>query len=407
MKYYLLNIAIDKYFDENIKDLHNASFDAERLQKALTENYGFELVERVLLNELATRENIIETINNLCFSLEDNDCLLIYFAGHGNINSKTKIGYWLPYDSNSSISSYIPHSTIIDMIEGIDAKHILIISDSCFSGTFLNNSRGDSNKHYEKLLEKKSRYVFSSGRDEPVSDGSPNSGSPFANSLINFLEKNENEYVSLNELITNVSKRTGSISFQQPIAGHIVGVGHEGGQFVFRRTVTLKIKKTKFSFEDIVCSFKTAQKLKELNIPQESIFGYYDVGGKIILKKNESNASFLCSAFIYEEISEFIPDFIEVGEDTYLAKSNRYDKLYKEDYQDWGQYDASIHYQKTFVEDTPYLAICKSIGYMVAFSKNENGDFNNLLCWGRSQAECSALMLLKLIEERKIPMFLT
>jgi Caspase domain len=229
---YILTIAIDKYKDNSFKFLNNAKFDAIRLQNLLTEKYGFEDVQESLFDSQANRANIIDALNHLSGVLTVNDKLIIYFAGHGLINPKSKKGYWLPYDATHN---YINNSTIIDSIETIDAKHILIISDSCFAGTLLTQTRGiDVNKHYSKLEEKKSRWILASGREEKVSDGLPGKGSPFANSLINFLEKNKNKYFSFSELAVIVTKETGSIANQQPIWGQIDTNRIESGQMVFK-----------------------------------------------------------------------------------------------------------------------------------------------------------------------------
>lgn len=402
MDYYLLNIAVDLYENDKWPNLNNAVSDSKRLENILLSKYGFQNISDPLYNGQATRENIIEALNHLSNLVSENDSLLINFAGHGSMNPKTGIGYWIPSDSNHSISSYIPNSTIIELIYGIEAKHILIISDSCFSGSFLNSFRSSENFHYNKLIEKKSRHILSSGRDEPVKDGQPGNGSPFANSLIDFLEANNQEFISFVELHSYVAKRTGSTSKQQPIACHIEGAGHEGGQFVFRNiNYTPSIQKVN-GFETFVVPYETAIKLRDLNIPQESYLAYYQVEEKILIKKNESVLNFICSAFFYEEVAKFIPELIDVNENTYLAKSNRYDKIYKEEWESWELYSATIQYQKTFVKDTPYIAICKSIGYMVAFSMTDDGKYNNLFTWGYNQAECAALMLIELHKENKL-----
>jgi uncharacterized caspase-like protein len=218
-KNYILTIAIDKYKDNSFKLLNNAKFDAKRFQTILIEKYGFDDVQDPLLDALASRANIIDALNNLGGVLTGNDKLIIYFAGHGLIHPKTKKGFWIPYDAtHNSSHNYINNSTIIDSIEAIDAKHILVISDSCFAGTLLTQTRGfDVNKHYIKLDEKKSRWLLASGREEKVSDGLPGKGSPFANSLISFFENNKATCFSFSELAVNVTKDTGSIANQQPI----------------------------------------------------------------------------------------------------------------------------------------------------------------------------------------------
>jgi len=232
-KSYLFVIGIDEYQNPNFPDLGNAVLDSKNVIKVLQERYGFELIQPAIFNEDATRENIIEQMNGLCTTIHKEDNLIIYFAGHGEKHSVTNKGYWVPHDANRSISDFVPNSTIKDFIEGIVAKHIFLISDSCFSGTFLMRTRsGIDERHYKKIDESKSRWVLTSGREELVSDGMPGKGSPFANALVKVLVENKNKFISSSEIINYVTKATGSIAKQQPIGAHIENIGHEGGQMV-------------------------------------------------------------------------------------------------------------------------------------------------------------------------------
>lgn len=397
---YLLNIAIDKYDDSSFTPLNNAVHDAKKLEKILTEKYDFELIDS-LYNETASRKNIIEVLNTLPTKLIEDDNLVIYFAGHGTLHPKTQKGYWIPQNATNSVSDFIPNSTIIDLISGIDARHILLIIDSCFSGAFLTQSRSVSKFHYTKLYESKSRWVLSSGRHEPVSDGQPGVGSPFAVILNDFLEKNSTSIFSFVELASAVIKGTGTVARQQPVFAHIEGVGHNDGQLVFNINTTPLLTSTEDSILlKIVVPYKSAIELKELGLPQSSIFGYYNDNGSIIVKRCDTLINFDCSAYTYEEIVVFIPDEIEVDENTYLARFDGYDQV--ELREDGEHQPAHVTFQRTFVEETPFMALCVCKGRMVAFSITEDGYYNNLICWGKNQADTAALMILELNKEKKI-----
>lgn len=400
---YLLTISIDRYIDKSYPTLNNPKLDANRFIKVLTERYGFKLVQEPILDEAANRKNIIEAINNLSNFITPDDNIIIYFAGHGTIHPKTKKGYWIPNDAGTSISDYIPNSTIIDGIAGIEAKHLLLISDSCFAGTFLNLNRDASDNHYKKLDALKSRWIFSSGRQEVVSDGQPGVGSPFALSLNDFLEKNTNEYFSVSELMVAVSKSTGTIAKQQPISAHIENVGHEGGQMIFKLTdyKSTKDEDIDRELEKVVVSFHLAKKLHEIGLKTKSIFGFYKHPDGVIAKKINGAKDFICNAYLFEELSKVIPDRIEVDEGTYLARSDGYDKLTKKEIE--SEYlTAEVTYQRTFVLDTPYMSICRCKGRMVAFSITTDGKYNNLICWGENQADTAGEMFLELFNEGKI-----
>ena len=137
----------------------------------------------------------------------------------------------------------------------------------------------------------------------------------------------------------------------------------------------------------IVVSIELAQKLKDLGIPQKSILGYYQ------------NDKFICSAFTFDEVVKFIPEMIEVTENTYLARFDGYDKISKNDVE--SAY-AEVTHQRTDTSDTPCMAVCRCKGRMVAFSINEKGLYNNLICCGHNQATAAGLMLIELFKEGKV-----
>jgi hypothetical protein len=235
-KNYILTIAIDNYSDSNFSTLNNAKLDAENIQNILLDNYGFDLIEDSIIDENATREKIINTLASLSSFLLPNDNIIIYFAGHGVINGRSGIGYWVPCDAkHDSIATYINNSTIIDLVESIEAKHLFLVSDSCFSGSFISRNRSvELSRVYKKLNEKSSRWILTSGRLEKVTDGEPLKGSPFANSFYDYLNNNRQEYFSLSELAGYVTKETSAKSNQQPVWAHLSFHNNEGGQMVFK-----------------------------------------------------------------------------------------------------------------------------------------------------------------------------
>ncbi|WP_452221882.1 caspase family protein [Lacinutrix salivirga] len=236
-KNYILTIAIDNYSDSNFSTLNNAKLDAENIQNILLDSYGFDLIEDTITDENATREKIVNTLASLAGKLIPQDNIIIYYAGHGIINNKNK-GYWVPSNAkHSSIATYINNSTIIDLIESIEAKHLFLVSDSCFSGSFISRNRSvDFSQSYKKLNEKSSRWILTSGRLEKVTDGEPLKGSPFANSFYDYLNNNKNPYFSLSELANYVIKETSSKTQQQPICSHLPSYDNVGGQMVFKYT---------------------------------------------------------------------------------------------------------------------------------------------------------------------------
>ena len=233
-KYYALIIGNNEY--EKLETLDNAVNDAKDLEKVLREKYGFEttLLTNVKANE--TLDKIIQFTQNR----DKKDNILIYYAGHGELVKKQKRGYWLPVDAGpSQDSKWLSNNNIKDLIASSDAKHILLIVDSCFSGSLMRGS--GENRSIEKLTEasinrlkqKKTRLVMTSGGNEQVIDGLGNSeNSVFAEPLIRALKDNNSVIRSI-ELFQVVQNYVINNANQTPNYSLIHGTGHNGGEFLF------------------------------------------------------------------------------------------------------------------------------------------------------------------------------
>ena len=235
-KYYALIIGNNDY--EKLEDLDNAINDAKDLEKVLKEKYGFETT--LLLNKKSdeTEDAIIKFTQNR----EKNDNILIYYAGHGQIVKKQKLdrGYWLPTDAGPKIDSkWISNINIKDYIGSSDAKHILLIVDSCFSGYLTRGSA--ENKSVEKLTQntierlqkKKTRLVITSGGNEQVADAiGASKNSVFAEPLIKAL-KNNTDVIRSIELFLKVQNYVINNAQQTPEHALIHGTGHNAGDFLF------------------------------------------------------------------------------------------------------------------------------------------------------------------------------
>ena len=233
-KYYALIIGNNNY--EKLEDLDNAVNDAKDLEKVLKEKYGFETT--LLIDEKSdeTENAIIKFTQNR----EKNDNILIYYAGHGELVKKQKRGYWLPTDAGpSQDSKWLSNNNIKDLISSSDAKHVLLVVDSCFSGSLMRGS-GDqksveklTSKRIERLQAKKTRIVITSGGNEQVVDGiGASTNSVFAKPLIKYLKENTDVIQSI-ELFQKVQSYVIDNADQTPNHSTIHGTGHDGGEFLF------------------------------------------------------------------------------------------------------------------------------------------------------------------------------
>ncbi len=201
----------------------------------LRQKYLFEV--NLLLD--ASRYDILKAMADFRYSLKETDNLLIYYAGHGQLDSAAQRGYWLPVDADEKIkANWISNADITDMLRASDAWHVLVVADSCYSGTLARGALtpirggGDQLALLRRLTEKRSRTVLTSGGLEPVTDGGGGGHSVFAKAFIDALR--ENDSVIDAESIFKVVRQYVVVNADQtPEYSDVRKAGHDGGDFIF------------------------------------------------------------------------------------------------------------------------------------------------------------------------------
>jgi hypothetical protein len=234
------------------RDLETPLADGRAVAKVLRDRYGFE-TELVLPNgtrfplvlENATRRQITTAFKYLRQLLSPDDELLIYYAGHGWRIKDVDQAYWIPVDAEyDNYSDYISATEITTELKLMNARHVLVISDSCYSGALSrgdvdapSNNDSDQRRYIAELLRKRSRILISSGGDEPVADAGGGGHSVFARALLNALENDTRESVSAEQLFYKYIRESVIGNARQSPQHQILrDSGHDGGEFVFFRT---------------------------------------------------------------------------------------------------------------------------------------------------------------------------
>ena len=228
--YYALVIGNNKY--DHLSALKTAVNDARSVATVLRENYGF----KVSLLENATRSQIIHSIKNLREQVSSNDNALIYYAGHGYLDVDADEGYWLPVDSSDNPENWIMTDQVISQIRAMQAKHVMVVADSCFSGTIRRSLKivQRSPGWIERIVKKKSRTALTAGGLEPVSDSGDGSHSVFAGVFISLLKENVG-IIDGTQLFSQLRPLVMMNAEQTPEYGDIHRAGHAGGEFLFIR----------------------------------------------------------------------------------------------------------------------------------------------------------------------------
>ncbi len=100
---------------------------------------------KVLVDDDATRGNIIKSMRQLFLKADDNDVVMVYFSGHG------LPGSFLPFDFDG-FNNKLYHDDIKQVFEESNAKHKLCLADACHSGTML-AMRAPVNRTLQKYYE--------------------------------------------------------------------------------------------------------------------------------------------------------------------------------------------------------------------------------------------------------------
>lgn len=231
-RYHALVIGIDGY--KHLPKLETARNDARAIAAILRDHYDFKV--RLLTD--ASREQIMEALDEYRERLGANDNLLIYYAGHGWLDKEADQGFWLPVDARAERrSQWLSNDTVRDAAKAMKAKHLLVVADSCFSGTltrsFVVPPIRDED-YLKRMAGKKARLAIASGGLEPVADSTGGGHSPFAQTLVNILKDNQG-VMDGTTLFGELRRPVAVNADQTPEFADIRRAGHDGGDFLFVR----------------------------------------------------------------------------------------------------------------------------------------------------------------------------
>jgi hypothetical protein len=155
--YLALIIGNNEY--QKLDRLQTAVNDAREVDRTLREQYGFQT--QLLLN--ATRNDILTAFNDLRRRVKEDDNVLVYYAGHGEFDRSADKAFWLPVDAQpDNDTEWIIADNITASVKRLSSKHVLIVSDSCYSGTLSRSAQthlqpGERNELLKKMSQRQSR----------------------------------------------------------------------------------------------------------------------------------------------------------------------------------------------------------------------------------------------------------
>jgi hypothetical protein len=228
-KQYAVIIGIDRYTEW--PSLKGAVAEAKKVRDVLAARYYIdEFVE--LYDTDATAENIRKLFGDLSKRVGIKDSVLIFYAGHGYLD-EANTGFWIASDGTTNTDKqdgWIQNSQLRNYIVKLAAQRVLVLNDACFSGDFVNTSRGlqvvstKDPSFLAEALKYKARQVLSAGGSEEVPDDSE-----FGAALVDVLTRNTDPYIAPDTMYDNIRRSMSGKT--EPLLGTITG-HQRGASFV-------------------------------------------------------------------------------------------------------------------------------------------------------------------------------
>ncbi len=139
-------IGINEYHS-GIAQLKTAVADAMAIASILQDSYQYQLVHpdfdsAVIIDRYATKDKLETLLRDILpnkIKPTQSDRLLIYFAGHGIARSSDTgpEGYLVPQDGDlNEPNSLLRMGDVNQWLSKLECRHLLVILDCCFAGTF-------------------------------------------------------------------------------------------------------------------------------------------------------------------------------------------------------------------------------------------------------------------------------
>lgn len=220
-------------YPDPIPALETPIFDVQGIGRILHERFGYE----VRLVQDAKKGDVVAALNRIGVEAKSGDSVLVVYAGHGYLMDDTKMGYWIPVDgSTKSPANWVSNSDISKFLKNIPARQVILISDSCFSGSLTREEKivsATKGVNRDRILDKRSVLAMSSGGEEPVSDEGKEGHSIFAWALIKALNSTESMTPGV-QLFNGVKNDVTKDYEQVPQYGAVLSAGHmDGGEYLF------------------------------------------------------------------------------------------------------------------------------------------------------------------------------
>lgn len=208
---YVLLVGVSNYVNHR-EPLQYPDNDALNLFAFLRSPEGGAIPSKNIINlvdKVATRRNILDSLNAMLSRVTKKDMVIFYFSGHGIK------GAFLPIDYDGTYEKVVYHHEIYSALQQSDAQFKMCIADACHAGSmqeqkgFLGNSQTD---FYQNTQSVQSDFamLLSSTSSENSAEADRLQQSVFSYYLIKGLEgladTNADKRISIQELFNYVGE---------------------------------------------------------------------------------------------------------------------------------------------------------------------------------------------------------
>ncbi len=143
-----LLIAIEDYSNvAGVYSLPGCNADLQAVRESLQKSFDFPPENiRTLVDQAATKANILEAINNLATLARPDDAVVIYYSGHGTqvpdypgedetTDNLDEVLVTYDFDFNKANETWLRDDHLQASLAMIKTKRVLVILDSCHAGT--------------------------------------------------------------------------------------------------------------------------------------------------------------------------------------------------------------------------------------------------------------------------------
>jgi uncharacterized caspase-like protein len=147
---WVLSVGVSQYANKAF-NLQYADHDAESVADLLATQKGLlfdDVQTRVLINDQATRENILVAMSDFLGQAAGDDVAIIFLAGHGLQDRKTGTYYFVPHNADDSnlIHAGLPMQMFNEAIKRLQTHvdKVILLNDTCHAGGMQMGARGVS-----------------------------------------------------------------------------------------------------------------------------------------------------------------------------------------------------------------------------------------------------------------------